>query len=90
MGRFGLFHDFSSAVPLPLPALFGAEASCGPGEIGGIIRLEGKRTSADAQRRQVTYFKKWRVQDIKKKQMLKDLEAKGALKMDVQTEFKPQ
>ena len=37
---------------------------------------------------QVTYFKKWRVQDIKKKQMLAELEAKGAAKMDVNTEFK--
>jgi cytochrome c oxidase assembly factor 6 len=29
------------------------------------------------------------VQDIKKKQMLKDLEARGAAKMDVNTDFKP-
>ncbi|KAK4032982.1 cytochrome oxidase c subunit VIb-domain-containing protein [Parachaetomium inaequale] len=35
----------------------------------------------------VTYFKKWRVQDIKKKARLKELEAQGANKMDVQTDF---
>lgn len=38
---------------------------------------------------QVTYFKKWRVQDIKKKQTLKELEEKGASKMDMQTDFTP-
>lgn len=38
---------------------------------------------------QVEYFKKWRVQDIKKKQMLKELEARGAAKMDVSSDFKP-
>ncbi|EGS22153.1 oxidoreductase-like protein [Thermochaetoides thermophila DSM 1495] len=37
----------------------------------------------------VTYFKKWRVQDIQKKARLKELEAQGAYKMDVQTEFAP-
>lgn len=36
---------------------------------------------------QVTYFKKWRVQDIQKKARLKELEAQGASKMDVQTDF---
>ncbi len=36
---------------------------------------------------QVTYFKKWRVQDLKKKAQLKELEAQGANKMDVQTDF---
>lgn len=37
---------------------------------------------------QVTYFKKWRVQDIQKKARLKELEAQGAVKMDVNTDFK--
>lgn len=37
---------------------------------------------------QVTYFKKWRVQDIQKRARLKELEAQGAVKMDVNTEFK--
>ncbi|KAL2260437.1 hypothetical protein VTK26DRAFT_5534 [Humicola hyalothermophila] len=37
----------------------------------------------------VTYFKKWRVQDIQKKARLKELEAQGANKMDVQTDFAP-
>jgi cytochrome c oxidase assembly factor 6 len=36
---------------------------------------------------QVTYFKKWRVQDIQKRARLKELEAQGANKMDVQTDF---
>jgi cytochrome c oxidase assembly factor 6 len=45
------------------------------------------RASADI-RRQVTYFKKWRVQDIQKKARLKELEAQGAHKMDLQTDFK--
>ncbi|KAK4098722.1 hypothetical protein N658DRAFT_499171 [Parathielavia hyrcaniae] len=35
----------------------------------------------------VTYFKKWRVQDIQKKARLKELEAQGANRMDVQTDF---
>ncbi|KAK4154318.1 cytochrome c oxidase assembly factor 6 [Chaetomidium leptoderma] len=35
----------------------------------------------------VTYFKKWRVQDVQKKARLKELEAQGANKMDVQTDF---
>lgn len=37
---------------------------------------------------QVTYFKKWRVQDIQKRARLKELEAQGAVKMDVNTDFK--
>ncbi|KAK1753052.1 cytochrome c oxidase assembly factor 6 [Echria macrotheca] len=35
----------------------------------------------------VTYFKKWRVQEIQKKARLKELEAQGAIKMDVNTDF---
>ncbi|KAK3689639.1 cytochrome oxidase c subunit VIb-domain-containing protein [Podospora appendiculata] len=35
----------------------------------------------------VTYFKKWRVQDIQKKARLKELEAQGANKMDISTDF---
>lgn len=38
---------------------------------------------------QVTYFKKWRVQDIQKKARLKELEAQGAQKMDVNSDFAP-
>ncbi|KAG7293729.1 hypothetical protein NEMBOFW57_003786 [Staphylotrichum longicolle] len=37
----------------------------------------------------VTYFKKWRVQDIQKKARLKELEAQGAQKMDVNSDFAP-
>ncbi|KAK4111525.1 hypothetical protein N656DRAFT_780226 [Canariomyces notabilis] len=37
----------------------------------------------------VTYFKKWRVQDIQKKARLRELEAQGANRMDVQTDFAP-
>ena len=37
---------------------------------------------------QVTYFKKWRVQDLQKRARLKELEAQGAVKMDVNTDFK--
>jgi len=36
---------------------------------------------------QVAYFKKWRVQEIQKKARLKELEAQGAIKMDVSSEF---
>jgi len=35
----------------------------------------------------VTYFKKWRVQDIQKKARLKELEAQGANKMDIQSDM---
>ncbi|KAB5518724.1 cytochrome oxidase c subunit VIb-domain-containing protein [Coniochaeta sp. 2T2.1] len=49
---------------------------------------QGKDFERDCAEQWVTYFKKWRVQDIKKKQMLAELEAKGAAKMDVNTEFK--
>lgn len=36
---------------------------------------------------QVTYFKKWRVQEIQKQARLKELEAQGANKMDIQSDF---
>ena len=36
---------------------------------------------------QVTYFKKWRVQELQKKARLKELEAQGAVKMDVNAQF---
>ncbi|KAK0625217.1 cytochrome oxidase c subunit VIb-domain-containing protein [Bombardia bombarda] len=35
----------------------------------------------------VTYFKKWRVQDIQKRARLKELEAQGANRLDVNTDF---
>jgi cytochrome c oxidase assembly factor 6 len=35
----------------------------------------------------VTYFKKWRVQELQKKARLKELEAQGAVKMDVNAQF---
>ncbi|KAJ4293041.1 hypothetical protein N0V88_005705 [Collariella sp. IMI 366227] len=35
----------------------------------------------------VTYFKKWRVQDIQKRARIKELEAQGAHKMDVSSDF---
>ncbi|KAK0749963.1 cytochrome oxidase c subunit VIb-domain-containing protein [Schizothecium vesticola] len=35
----------------------------------------------------VTYFKKWRVQELQKKVRLKELEAQGAVKMDVNAQF---
>ncbi|KAK1829359.1 cytochrome c oxidase assembly factor 6 [Podospora conica] len=35
----------------------------------------------------VTYFKKWRVQEVQKKARLKELEAQGAVKMDVNAQF---
>ncbi|KAJ9130277.1 hypothetical protein NKR19_g9957 [Coniochaeta hoffmannii] len=57
-----------------------AAKACGP---------QSRDFERDCASQWVTYFKKWRVQDIKKKQMLKELEAKGAAKMDVSTDFKP-
>ncbi|AEO60016.1 hypothetical protein MYCTH_2308806 [Thermothelomyces thermophilus ATCC 42464] len=50
---------------------------------------EGAQFEKDCAAQWVTYFKKWRVQDIQKKARLKELEAQGANKMDVQTEFAP-
>ncbi|KAK4447745.1 cytochrome c oxidase assembly factor 6 [Podospora aff. communis PSN243] len=35
----------------------------------------------------VTYFKKWRVQELQKKARIKELEAQGAIKMDVSSNF---
>ncbi|KAK4250056.1 cytochrome c oxidase assembly factor 6 [Corynascus novoguineensis] len=55
-----------------------AAATCG-GESAGFEN--------DCAAQWVTYFKKWRVQDIQKKARLKELEAQGANKMDVQTDF---
>ncbi|KAL1875946.1 hypothetical protein VTK73DRAFT_9657 [Phialemonium thermophilum] len=50
------------------------------------------RQSADFERdcaaQWVIYFKKWRVQDIQKKAKLKELEAQGANKMDIQVDLK--
>ena len=37
--------------------------------------------------RQVKYFKQWRVADIQKKARIAQLEAEGAVKMDVSTAF---
>jgi hypothetical protein len=36
---------------------------------------------------QVTYFKKWRVQEMQKKARIKELEAQGAIKMEVSSNF---
>ena len=36
---------------------------------------------------QVTYFKKWRVQELQKKARIKELEAQGAIKMEVNSNF---
>ncbi|KAK3290615.1 cytochrome oxidase c subunit VIb-domain-containing protein [Chaetomium fimeti] len=55
-----------------------AAAACG---------AESGRFEKDCAAQWVTYFKKWRVQDIQKKARLKELEAQGASKMDVQTDF---
>jgi cytochrome c oxidase assembly factor 6 len=35
----------------------------------------------------VTYFKKWRVQEMQKKARIKELEAQGAIKMEVSSNF---
>ncbi|GAB1317501.1 Cytochrome c oxidase, subunit VIb [Madurella fahalii] len=48
---------------------------------------ESSQFDRDCATQWVTYFKKWRVQDIQKKARLKELEAQGANKMDVQTDF---
>ncbi|KAL2127308.1 hypothetical protein VTI74DRAFT_10938 [Chaetomium olivicolor] len=48
---------------------------------------EGEVFERDCAAQWVTYFKKWRVQDIQKKARIKELEAQGANKMDVQTDF---
>ncbi|KAH6623634.1 cytochrome oxidase c subunit VIb-domain-containing protein [Chaetomium tenue] len=55
-----------------------AAAACG---------AESGRFEKDCAAQWVTYFKKWRVQDIQKKARLKELEAQGASKMDVQSDF---
>jgi cytochrome c oxidase assembly factor 6 len=44
---------------------------------------------ADTRLEQVTYFKKWRVQDIQKRARLAELEKQGANKLDITTDFKP-
>ncbi|KAK4124455.1 hypothetical protein N657DRAFT_392575 [Parathielavia appendiculata] len=48
---------------------------------------QSDRFEKDCAAQWVTYFKKWRVQDIQKKARLKELEAQGANKMDVQADF---
>ncbi|KAL2019937.1 hypothetical protein VTK56DRAFT_9029 [Thermocarpiscus australiensis] len=50
---------------------------------------ESAQFDRDCAAQWVTYFKKWRVQDIQKKARLKELEAQGANKMDIQTDFTP-
>ncbi|KAH8880322.1 oxidoreductase-like protein [Thozetella sp. PMI_491] len=52
-------------------------------------RKEGADFERDCAAQWVTYFKKWRVQDLKKKAQLRELEAQGANKVDVQTDFAP-
>ncbi|KAK3400572.1 cytochrome oxidase c subunit VIb-domain-containing protein [Sordaria brevicollis] len=51
-------------------------------------KAESAEFEKDCAAQWVTYFKKWRVQDIQKKARLKELEAQGAVKMDVNTDFK--
>ncbi|EGO55671.1 hypothetical protein NEUTE1DRAFT_67507 [Neurospora tetrasperma FGSC 2508] len=51
-------------------------------------KAESVEFEKDCAAQWVTYFKKWRVQDIQKKARLKELEAQGAVKMDVNTDFK--
>ncbi|KAK3376768.1 oxidoreductase-like protein [Lasiosphaeria ovina] len=48
---------------------------------------ESTQFERDCATQWVTYFKKWRVQDIQKKARLKELEAQGANKLDVETDF---
>ncbi|KAK4192303.1 cytochrome c oxidase assembly factor 6 [Podospora australis] len=50
---------------------------------------ESKGFERDCATQWVTYFKKWRVQDIQKKARLAELEAQGANKLDVNTDFAP-
>ncbi|KAK3941290.1 cytochrome c oxidase assembly factor 6 [Diplogelasinospora grovesii] len=52
-------------------------------------KIESAAFERDCATQWVTYFKKWRVQDIQKKARLKELEAQGANRLDVQTDFKP-
>lgn len=48
---------------------------------------EGVVFEQDCATQWVTYFKKWRVQEMQKQKRLKELEAQGAIKMDVGTTF---
>ncbi|KAK3990854.1 cytochrome c oxidase assembly factor 6 [Cladorrhinum sp. PSN332] len=50
---------------------------------------EGDKFEGDCATQWVTYFKKWRVQDIQKKARIRELEAQGANKLDVNTDFAP-
>ncbi|KAK4161837.1 oxidoreductase-like protein [Cladorrhinum sp. PSN259] len=54
-----------------------------------MCKSEGEKFEGDCAREWVTYFKKWRVQDIQKKKRLAELEAQGANKLDVNTDFAP-
>nr|CDP30082.1 Putative protein of unknown function [Podospora anserina S mat+] len=56
---------------------------------GKACGAEGKVFERDCAAQWVTYFKKWRVQDIQKRQRIKELEAQGANRLDVQTDFTP-
>ncbi|RKU44501.1 hypothetical protein DL546_005362 [Coniochaeta pulveracea] len=50
---------------------------------------ESKEFEKDCATAWVTYFKKWRVQDIQKRARLAELEKQGANKLDITTDFKP-
>ncbi|KAK0667463.1 cytochrome oxidase c subunit VIb-domain-containing protein, partial [Cercophora samala] len=56
---------------------------------GKACGAESKVFEKDCAAQWVTYFKKWRVQDIQKRQRIKELEAQGANRLDVQTDFTP-
>ncbi|KAK4457750.1 cytochrome c oxidase assembly factor 6 [Cladorrhinum samala] len=56
---------------------------------GKVCGAESQKFEGDCAIQWVTYFKKWRVQDIQKKARIKELEAQGANKLDVATDFAP-
>ncbi|KAL2268306.1 hypothetical protein VTJ83DRAFT_3152 [Remersonia thermophila] len=58
-------------------------------KVASVCKSENARFESDCAAQWVTYFKKWRVQDIQKKAKLKELEAQGANKMEVHTDFTP-
>jgi len=50
-------------------------------------RRQGADFERDCAAQWVVYFKKWRVQDIKKRNQIRELEAQGANKLSVETNF---
>ncbi|KAK0725455.1 cytochrome oxidase c subunit VIb-domain-containing protein [Lasiosphaeris hirsuta] len=55
--------------------------------VGRACAKENVKFEQDCAREWVTYFKKWRVQDIQKRARLEALQAQGATKMDVNSDF---